>query len=277
MDYAFLRFPQFKDKAVTLSYDDGMTFDEKLISIIDKYGLKCTFNINSGLFADSEGKRRLTKENAYKLYANSNHEVAIHGVNHLSLTAVSREVGTADVINDRVNLEKMFNRVVKGMAYANGAYNDEVVDMLKCCGIKYARTCVATGGFNIPTDWLRLPSTCHHTDPKLMEYVDNFLKDSSCGYFWAERPKLFYLWGHSYEYNDNNNWDILENFCKKVGNRDDIWYCTNGEVYDYVKAFESLEYSADGKIIKNNSNIDIYLKYYGNKLLVKANETVFVK
>ena len=81
---------------------------------------------------------------------------------------------------------------------------------------------------------------------------------------------MFYLWGHSYEFNDNDNWDVIENFAKKVGNRDDIWYATNGEVYDYVKAFERLEDSVDGKIIKNDTNTDIYLCYYGKNILVKA-------
>ena len=43
---------QFKDsgklKAVTFSYDDGMTQDIRLIELLNKYNLKCTFNINSG-------------------------------------------------------------------------------------------------------------------------------------------------------------------------------------------------------------------------------------
>ena len=37
-------------KALTFSYDDGVTQDKRLIKILNKYGLKCTFNINSGLF-----------------------------------------------------------------------------------------------------------------------------------------------------------------------------------------------------------------------------------
>ena len=156
------------------------------------------------------------------------------------------------------------------MAYANGSYNDQVVEILKNCGIKYARTAVATNKFDIPTDWLRMPSTCHHTANILDELTDEFLSLKEEGYFWRNSPKLFYLWGHFYEFNDNNNWEIIENFAKKVGNRDDIWYCTNGEVYDYAKAFEGLFYSVDGKIIKNRSDIDIYLNYYGKNVLVKA-------
>ena len=61
MNYAFLRFPNFKDKCVTLSYDDGLIYDKKLIEILDKYGLKCTFNLNSEEFASKEGGRHLTR------------------------------------------------------------------------------------------------------------------------------------------------------------------------------------------------------------------------
>ena len=51
MDYTFLRFPGFKKRAVTLSYDDGMVYDKLLVEILNTYGIKCTFNLNSELFA----------------------------------------------------------------------------------------------------------------------------------------------------------------------------------------------------------------------------------
>ena len=277
-NYAFLRFPGFKRKALTLSYDDGVVFDKKLISILDEYGIKATFNINSGLFAKEEGGRRLTEKQAVALYKDSVHEVAVHGVMHLSLADVSSDVGLLDVINDRCNLEKLFDRIIKGMAYANGSYDDKVVEMLKICKINYARTTNSTHNFAIPNDWLRLPATCHHNDPLLMELADKFLEDEyNIRSFWWNRPKLFYLWGHSYEFNDNNNWEIIENFAKKVGNRDDVWYCTNGEVYDYVKAYDNLDFSVDKSIITNNSNIDLYLCYFRENVLVKANSTVKIE
>lgn len=272
-NYTLLRFPEFKEKALTLSYDDGVIYDEKLIEILNRYGIKCTFNINSGLFAEKDGERRLTKERAVALYKNSGHEVAVHGVRHLSLAEVPEEIAVADVLEDRKNLEETFGCIVKGMAYANGSFNDEAVEILKRCGVKYARTTVSTEKFNIPEDWLRLPATCHHNNPRLSELADEFLKDIG-GYFWRRNPKLFYLWGHSYEYNDNNNWEVIENFAKKVGNRTDVWYATNGEVYDYVQAFNRLEYSVNGKWIRNPSNTDVYLNLYDKKVKIPAGETV---
>ena len=221
MKYRFLRFPDFKYKAVTLSYDDGVVFDRKLMEILDAYGLKCTFNLNSGLYTVW---RRLTRDEATELYANSPHEIAIHGAQHLGLAEISPEAATRDVMADRENLEKQFGRIIKGMAYAYGSYDDNVVEILKSCGVKYARTTVATNKFDIPTDWLRLPPTCHHTAANFEELTDKFLaiKESDAGYFFGTAPKLFYLWGHSYEFNDNNNWEIIENFAKKVSGREDI-------------------------------------------------------
>ena len=43
-------FPGGKKKAFTLSYDDGITQDRRLIGILDRYRVKATFNLNSGLF-----------------------------------------------------------------------------------------------------------------------------------------------------------------------------------------------------------------------------------
>lgn len=270
--YKTLRFPGFKVKAVTASYDDGVIFDRKLIEIFDKYGLKGTFNINAGIFKkEGSTSNRLTEQEAVELYKNSNHEVAIHGYHHLSLGEIDTARASWDVARDRACLEELFGEIIKGMAYANGSYSDSAVEVLKNCGVNYARTVVTTEDFTIPTDWLRLHPTCHHKNPKLMELVEKFLSVEEA---WNTRAKLFYIWGHSYEFNNDNNWEIIENFAKTIGGKDDIWYATNGEIYDYIKAYESLIYSIDGNIIKNPTTTDIYLNFNGLKVLVKAGETV---
>lgn len=275
MKYNFLRFPGFKYKAVTLSYDDDVIFDEKLVSILDEYGLKCTFNLNSGLFAEKAGGRMMTEEQAKKLFLGSVHEVAVHGVKHKSLAEFPAAIAAQDVLQDRINLESAFGRVVDGMAYANGSYDDKVVEILKTCGIKYARTVVSTHKFDIPTDWLRLPATCHHGDSALGELTESFLADYPENAHYAHKfPKLFYLWGHAYEFNDRDEWNIIEDFARKVGKRDDVWYATNGEVYDYVKAFDSLVYSVSNGIVKNPTATDVYLNYYGREIKIGAGETV---
>ena len=79
----FLRYPGGLAKALTLSYDDGVYQDKRMIEILDKYGIKCTFNINGGCFStEGSASRRMTKEEAVALYKNSPHEVSTHAYTH---------------------------------------------------------------------------------------------------------------------------------------------------------------------------------------------------
>lgn len=269
-----MRFPGFKMKAVTLSYDDGCVYDKRLVEIMSKYGIKGTFNINSGLFATESGGRKLTAAECVELYTSSCNEVAVHGEKHLSLANVDSAEAVRDIIRDRDALEDLFGCIIKGMAYANGSCNDDVVNMMKYCGIEYSRTTVSTEKFDIPTDWLRMPATCHHNCPRLPELTRSFVELSPHGYYWRNRPQLFYLWGHSYEFNDNDNWHVIEDFCREIGGRDDIFYATNGEIYSYVSAFNSLRVSANGKIVHNPTATDVFLYTVGKDVKVEAGKTV---
>ena len=273
----YFTFPGFKYKAVTLSYDDGVRQDKRLISIMKQHGLKGTFNINGGLFSNELSdieKGRMTPDEAYELYTGSGMEVAIHGYKHIHLTHVDSAIATYEVINDRIELERMFDTVIKGMAYAFGNYNDSVVDILKTCGVSYSRTTVSTEKFEIPGDWLRLPATCHHNNPKLMQLAELFTDGVGQSDKWKKTPRLFYLWGHSYEFDNNDNWDVIERFAEYIGGRDDIWYATNGEIYDYVEAFDRLKFSADGTLVHNPTAVTLYLEDGDNKYVVSHGETV---
>lgn len=281
MNQAYIRFPNFKDKAVTLSYDDGVRQDKRLISIMKKYGLKGTFNINGGMFSDSyDGKTengRMTVQEALNLYIPSGMEVAVHGYKHLALSQVASPIAVNDVVTDRKELELIFGRIINGMAYANGTYDDKSAEILKSCGIKYARTTVSTENFDLPTDWLRLPATCHHNNPKLMELAKRFVEKGKQPYWWSNQAQLFYLWGHSYEFDINDNWNVIEEFAEYIGGRESVWYATNGEIYGYLQACDRLEFSMDGKFIYNPSDTDVYLDFFGKNVIVPAGQTIEVK
>lgn len=268
---AFMCFPNFKEKAVTFSYDDGVIYDKKLIEIFNRYGLKGTFNLSSGKF----GKGRVnTKEDALELYKNPCVEVAVHGYNHLSLASVDTAVATNDVLLNRKELEETFGHIVKGMAYANGSYDDSVVEILKNCGINYSRTVAQTCEFNLPNEWLKWHPTCHHNYPKLMELAETFINLKRSNYAWFYSAKVFYVWGHSYEFNDKNNWEVIEKLAEFISGREDIWYATNGEIYDYVNAYDKLEWSVDGKVVYNPTSVDLYLNCFDKKIIVKAGQFI---
>lgn len=221
-----------KMKAVTFSYDDGIRQDMRLVELFNKYGMKATFNLNSGIQSDVSPfinkeivVHRMNIAGLKELYAG--HEIASHALTHANLVRVSPETVYNEVKTDMEILSARFGQNVTGFAYPFGAYNDSVVDILKQCGVSYARTVKSSHNFELPTDPLRLEATCHHNDPIIMDLIDKFLALK------PETPQLLYIWGHSYEFDADNNWEHIETILQKLSGRDDIFYGTNREVLFY--------------------------------------------
>lgn len=270
MNRYFIRYPGFRKKALTLSYDDGVEQDIRLIQIMDRYGIKGTFNLNSGTYAGAPVKsknRRISPEEALKLYKGSGHEVALHGFSHPFLEQLPEGVAAWEIVRDREILEDMFGEIIRGMAYPMGTFNDNVVETLRRCGVAYARTVKVSHGFDLPADWLRLEGTCRNKEPELEQLCDRFLKIRP---IWG--PKLFYMWGHSYEFDEDNGWEVIERFCSKMGGHDDIWYATNIEICDYVEACRSIRSSMNGCRIFNPTATPLYLEAEGSNVLLAPGE-----
>ena len=242
-----MRFPGGRRKALTLSYDDGVEQDRQLLEILDTAGIRCTFNLNSGCYPE-EGHvwpagqihRRMPASQVSALYG-APHEVAVHTLTHPDLTQLPENEMVWEILEDRKNLEKQFGTLIRGAAYPYGTFSDETVAALRACGIAYCRTVWSSHSFTIPSDWLRLRPTCHHDDPLLDQLCSRFLTDA-----FSPNSGLFYLWGHAYEFEANNNWQLIRDFAVRMGKREDVWYATNIEVYDYVAAWKRLIVSADG-------------------------------
>ena len=267
-----LLFPQGKGKAFTLSYDDGVVQDRRLVELFDKYGVKCTFNLNYGTLGFKDEVKRFTdiskieKEEVRELY--KNHEVAGHGLYHSSLPDVKSPLAMYEIIEDKVQLEKLTGKPLRMFAYPFGLYSDEVIDLLSKAGYMGARTVNSTHDFAIPKNFLAWDPTCHHDDEQLMELLQKFVDEKAIG------ARLFYLWGHGYEFDGRNNWDVIENAVAFVAeHKDKIWFATNGEIIEYVMAYNRLQYSGDGSYIYNPSCIDVtILAAFGHVITLKAGE-----
>lgn len=262
-----LQFPGQKEKAFTLSYDDAVESDFRLADLMRKAGVKGTFNINTGIprFAQdlemtniSDANCRMNKTRFMQFYEAYKDmiEVAAHGLTHGYLTKMEQSAIAWEVLSDRKNIEELISLPCRGFAYPYGVLNERSVEALKVCGFHYARTIESTRNFSLPQDPLRWGCTCHHKDPRLMELAADFVnipKEKDKG------PYLFSVWGHSYEFNLNDNWGVMEDFLSFIGGRDDIWYCTNIEFFDYLRAWRSLEFFADQSAVYNPSAIPICL------------------
>ncbi len=265
MRYKFMRFPEGKEKAVTLSYDDGYPSDIRFSEIISSAGLKCTFNLNS----EKMRPVFLTKEQIEEHILSKGHEIAIHGTNHRAQGTLRPVEGIRDILDCRMELEERFGIIIRGMAYAdtgityftNGANYETIKQYLNDLGIVYARTIWGDNkSFELPQDWYAWMPSAHHSNHEIIDYIDEFLNlDLTKNINPARRsPKLFYMWGHSTEFERQENWEHLEKICGKLAGHRDIWYATNIEIYDYVNAYNSLIYSADGTIIYNPTLYDIW-------------------
>ena len=256
-----IRYPGGLAKAVTFSYDDGVEQDIRLVDIFNKNGIKGTFNINTGSFAEEghvypkgQVHRRMSKSQTYELFANSPHEVAVHTLNHPFLEQLPTAMVLNEVLNDRKNIEEMFGTMARGMAYPFETTSDDVVNALKGCGIVYSRTTKTTGSLELQkTDWLRLAATCHHKSSELEKLSDKLINEKP-----TRAPWLLYVWGHSYEFESDDNWHIIENLCEKIGNKDDIWYATNIEIFDYITAYNSLVFSVTGNMVYNPTSTEVF-------------------
>jgi hypothetical protein len=89
-----------------------------------------------------------------------------------------------------------------------------------------------------------------------------------------EAPQLFYLWGHSFELEKDNNWDRIEEISAKISGKDDIWYANNIDIYNYVKAYESLVFSADMTKVYNPSAIEVFFILNGRSYSIKPAQTI---
>ncbi len=216
-------------KALTFSYDDGVVQDARLVKILNEYGLKGTFNLNSGIMTpesrwEYRGAQavRMAPDGLKELYRG--HEIAVHGVTHADLTGMTRDEMLAEIGGDRKALEELFGCIIKGMAYDYVTQNGAVESEARDCGIRWARTTVSTGSFGIGPDPLVYNPTCHHADEAIFRLAERFVSDN------GDEDMLFYIWGHSYEFDaDGGSWGEFERLCKYLSGRSDIFYCTNSE------------------------------------------------
>ncbi len=226
-----------KKKAVTFSFDDGVTQDKRFVELLNKYGLKGTFNINSSLLGTlntlshaewTVSHNKIKASEVKSVYAG--HEVAVHTLTHPRLPELDDETVIRQVDEDRKALESLCGYPIVGMAYpCGGVNNDERVAKLirENTPIRYARTIEATRSLCVRKEnLLQYHPSYHFGDAQLEEVVEKFVNGQSA------EAQLLYLWGHSYEMDigDQITWERFEGICKLLAGREDIFYGTNKEV-----------------------------------------------
>ena len=102
-----------------------------------------------------------------------------------------------------------------------------------------------------------------------MSLADRFLNEPA-----RYGARMFYLWGHAYEFEANDNWQVIRDFAEKMGGHEDIWYATNIEICDYHHAYQRLRFSADGRTVHNPTATALWFEQDGQTYSVQPGETL---
>lgn len=259
------RYPNGKHFAVTFSYDDGDKADRRLVDIFNNYGMKATFNLIPSRF---DGETIVSSGELRSLY--DGHEIACHSYSHphlarLPLTGQSREIALG-----RLSLERLSGRLVRGMATPYGEKNDDTIVAMKAAGMAYCRNAGVSGGLSVPADFLDWTPSCHHTGAPAV--IEKFRNE------WIHQPwqygGLLFIWGHSFEFDRADNWELAEQICSSLAGIDDVWFATNIEIYDYITAQRALVISCDGDVIFNPSAVDVWVSQNGSPICIKGGEII---
>ncbi len=224
-----------KKKAFNITYDDGVLQDERFVALLNQYNIKGTFNLNSQLMQEEFSwthpngmqVKRLSMERARHLY--DGHEIASHTLTHPYMHELSDPELYRQLKNDKDNLEAFFEREVKGFAVPFDYYDDRIAACAKACGFTYARKSEFTGNFTPCTDFFHWKTGIYHIDPDLTGFVAEFLNTQ-------EELAVCQIVGHSYDLDAENLWGTMELICAAVSGRDDIWFCTNAELVDFLSS-----------------------------------------
>ena len=225
-----------KKKALTISMDDGILQDRRFIRLLNRYGLKATFNINSELLGNSHtlwannsisvAHCKFRPEEVRAVY--EGHEIAGHTLKHPRLTDLEDAEVIRQVEEDRLRLSELAGYEVVGFAYPCGGvnYDSRVSEVIRNhTGARYARTIASNQSFDLQENLFEFKPTCH-----LIRFEQAFARAEEFLGMSPDEPKLFYIWGHSYEFDVEDTWDKVEEFFRLISGRDDVFYGTNQEI-----------------------------------------------
>jgi len=267
-------YPGGKSKAFNISYDDGVVQDIRFVELLNRYGLKGTFNLNYGLMQSGftwqhecgMTIRRLRREEVCALY--EGHEIASHSYSHpyfdeMSEMEILRELGS-----DKFFLEKLTGCEVAGYATPFYFYSDRMADCVRHCGFAYARISEESNDYSIPEDFYHWRGSKFHWDEDLEEFVRRFLETD-------QELALCQIVGHSYDLDVMNGWNTLERICHAVGNARDVWAATHIQLVRYLRSMQNARIT--DRAVQNESSAALWFLVDGKPVELKPGETIQLK
>ncbi len=265
--------PYGKKKAFNVTYDDGVLQDVRFVKLLNQYGLKGTFNLNSALMENGfewiheKGCviKRVGIENVRSLY--TGHEIASHTLTHPYMHGLTKEEILYELSKDKANLQELFGKEIKGFAVPFDYYSELIEMCVKECGFEYARISEMTHSFHPQNDFYKWKATIFHCEDVLESLTQQFIETD-------DELALFQIVGHSYDLDTENMWDRIERVFECISGQKDVLPMTTIEIIEYLKAMEKAEIT--DWYIQNNSDSSLWFSVDDTICEVKRNETVMI-
>lgn len=250
-------YPNGARKAATLRFDDGPKFDKRMLSLLEKHGMKATFYLSAGLLGTGW---HVGGDEVKTLYAR--HEVANHTLRHIDprRVALSEDELRAELSEGKKALEALTGKRVEGYAYVCSAFGavgrEAYLRILGETGHTYAVMGRENECF--------IPDLAHRFDLGQSFRIGSEKVLAAAREFAASEPcelSCFLAMAHTYEFEDDRfpyGWDRAEALCEILSGKDDIWYATNGEMFRYLLAVK--EYRESGCAENKTGQMLYYLK-----------------
>ncbi len=198
-------------KIFLISFDDGSVWDPKLVALLNKYGMKGTFNLNSGLedfVWEFEGfpVRRQKLSQVGDLYRG--HEVASHSLHHPWLNALTPPQLTREVGEDCEALKAIFSLEEIGFGVPFTACGEREIRILKK-QLRYIRLSEFSDTFDLPPDPYHIPIHALYNQEDVKDRIAAFAAASLS-------DALFVLAGHSYELEALDHWAYMEDLLQYI-------------------------------------------------------------
>ena len=245
-------------RIVTTSWDDGDIFDLKIAEILYARKLAGTFYIPIAGHHSSSAMDHCD----LRTLRGRGFEIGAHGLSHLVLSHCTKETLAQEVETCKKRLEDILGSQVRMFAYPRGRYSNLAIRSVKQAGYAGARTTQMLAQ-TLDFDPYRMPTTVHVFPHSKSDYVRNAVRAADFGagwkYLtqlrqvdrWVELAKIlfdsvlqeggiFHLYGHSWEIDELNLWDDLNDVLDYVCKRDGVLYVSNSDILDYVPTKDRL-------------------------------------
>lgn len=262
-------YPDGKTKAFNVSYDDGVLQDVRFVQLLNKYGLKGTFNLNYGLMKQrfewthecGMTVKRLPESEVVELYRG--HEVASHSYSHPYFDSASETEILKELASDKFFLERLFDGEVAGYATPFYYYSDLMTDCVRHCGFEYARISEESNDYSIPEDFYWWRGSKFHWSEDLEEFVEGFLSTD-------QELALCQLVGHSYDLDVYDMWGRMESILHSVSQCPDVWAATHIELVRYLRQMDKTVITPH--CIHNESDAVLWFRVNGKTISLQPGE-----